>query len=336
MLSKDFRGEIWTNVDPRIMQALAKANEQPIDGCVGADSYSLRAIELVQQYFKDPIYAAYTINGTGANMIAMKAMLDRYSAIICGEETHINCYEAGAFEYTLGNKILVADSVNGKLTVESIERLLTNTKKYKYNPKVITVTQPTELGAVYTPDELKAICDFAHGKGMYVYIDGARIGCALATLNVSLTDMIEYADVDGFSIGGTKSGAMFGEMVVFRRKEFGEHLAYLQKQSFQHFDKSKFIGAQFVCLLEDGLWLDNARKANANAQTLADKFRQKGIEPYYPVQGNMVFAPITDEQLERLSTVFDLHYWNEETKIVRFGTTAFTTEDSMDRLVNLL
>ena len=336
MLRKDFRGEIWSNVDPRVMQAMVDANQTEIDGCVGADSYSLRAIEMVQRYFSTPIYATYTINGTGANILAMKAMLDRYSAIICGDETHINCYEAGAFEYTLGNKILVADSEDGKLTVEGIDRLLTNTKKYKYYPKVVVLTQPTELGAVYTPDELKAICDFAHGKGMYVYIDGARIACALATLNVNLTEMIEYADVDGFSIGGTKSGAMFGEMVVFRRKEFGEHLAYLQKQSFQHFDKSKFIGAQFVCLLENDLWLENARKAIENAQILADKFRAKGIEPYYPVQGNMVFAPINAEQLARLEQVFDLHYWNEETKIVRFGTTAFTTEDAMDELVALV
>jgi len=336
MLLKDFRGEIWSNVDPRVMEAMVQANEKVVDGCVGGDSYSVRAIEWVQQFFKDPIYATYTINGTGANILAMKVMLDRYSAIICGDETHINCYEAGAFEYTLGNKILVADSENGKLTVEGIKRLLTNTKKYKYNPKVITVTQPTELGVLYTRDELKVICDFAHENGMYVYVDGARIASALASLNTDLTGLIEYADVDAFSIGGTKAGAMFGEMVVFRRKEFGGHLAYLQKQSFQHFDKSKFIGAQFVCLLENGYWLENAAKANANAQMLADKFRAKGIEPYYPVQGNMVFVPINAEQLARIEQVFDLHYWNEETKIVRFGTTAFTTEDAMNRLVALV
>lgn len=336
MLSKDFRGEIWSNVDPRVMQALVQANETPIDGCVGGDSYSQHAIELVARQFRDPIYAIYTINGTGANMIAMKAMLDRYSAIICAGETHINVYEAGAFEYTLGNKILFADAPDGKLTVERIERLLVNTKKYKYNPKVIVITQPTELGTLYTPDELKELCDYAHERGMYVYIDGARIGCALATLNMGLAEMIEYADVDAFTIGGTKSGAMFGEMVVFRREEFAGHLAYLQKQSFQHFDKSKFIGAQFVCLLENDLWLENARKANQNAQKLAQKFREKGVESYYPVQANMVFAPINAEQMARLEKQFDLHYWNEELKIVRFGTTAVTTEESMQRLADLL
>ena len=336
MLSKDFRGEIWTNVDTRVLAAIAEANQTVIDGCVGNDSYSLRAIDMVQQYFRDPIYAIYTINGTGANILAMKAMLDRYSSIICAKETHINVYEAGAFEYTLGNKILVADSDDGKLTVDAIEALLTNTKKYKYVPKVIAITQPTELGTLYTPDELKALCDFAHARDMYVYIDGARIGSALAMLDIDLTAMIEYADVDAFTIGGTKSGAMFGEMVVFRRAEFARHLPYLQKQSFQHFDKSKFIGAQFVCLLENGLWLENAKKANDWAKRLEQKFLEKGIRSFYPVQSNMVFAPITEEQIERLGTVFDLHYWNEETKIVRFATTANTTEESIQRLIDLL
>lgn len=336
MLSKEFRGEIWTNVDWRVVTAMVKANAEAVDGCVGDDSYSLRAISFVQQFFSKPIYATFTINGTGANIIALKAMLDSYSSIICAEETHVSVYEAGAFEYTLGNKILTAESMNGKLTVKSIEKMLHNTKKYKYIPKVIVLTQPTELGTLYTVEELKEICDYAHSEYMYVYIDGARIASALAAMQLNLTQMMEEADVDAFSIGGTKAGAMFGEMVVFRKAQFGKHLPYIQKQSFQHFDKSKFLGVQFDCLFRHNIWLENAQAANEKAIVLRDKFLEKGIEIYYPVEANMVFAVLNRDQLDRLLTKYDLHYWNEELKIVRFAATANTKEEEIQALMDLL
>ena len=335
-MSKDFRGEIWTNVDPRVMEAMVKANLETVDGCVGNDSYSLKAIEHIQGYFKEKIYATYTINGTGANIIALKAMLDRYSAVICAAETHINVYEAGAFEYTLGNKILSAESPDGKLTPALIDKIIKDNKKYKYNPKVAVITQPTEFGTVYTVEELKTLCDYVHSLGMYIYIDGARIGTALATLGCTLTEMIEYPDVDAFTVGGTKSGAMFGEMVVFRRKEFAAALPYLQKQSFQHFDKSKFIGAQFCALFENDLWIENAKKANEGAKLLEIEFAKKGIYPYYPVEANMFFAVLSKEQLERLTSVFDLHYWNRDTKAVRIASTQYTNEETVKKLTDLI
>lgn len=336
MPSKEFRGEIWTNIDSRVLDAIVQANTEAVDGCVGSDSHSLRAIELVQSRFKERIYATFTINGTGANIIALKAMLDRYSSIICAKETHVNVYEAGAFEYTLGNKIISIDSRDGKLTAQDIEKALRNTKKYKYIPKVIVITQPTELGTLYSVEELKQLCNYAHSMDMYVYIDGARLANALTALNVDLAQMIEYTDVDAFSIGGTKAGAMFGEMVVFRREEFAKHLPYIQKQSFQHFDKSKFLGVQLECLLENDIWLENAQKANMNARKLQEKFRQKGIESYYPVETNMVFPTINEVQFKKLTDKYDLHYWNDELKIVRFATTADTDEKAMRELVDLI
>ena len=336
MLSKEFRGEIWTNIDKRVLDAIVKANCEPVLGCVGNDEYSQIASEIVQGYFKEKIYTTYTINGTGANIIAMKAMLDRYSSIICATETHINVYEAGAFEYTLGNKIIPVDAKDGKLTPESIERKLLNMQKYKFIPKVVVITQPTEFGTLYTAEELRKLCDYAHSKGMYVYIDGARIGNAIVALGISLTEMIEETGVDAFSLGGTKAGAMFGEMVVFRRKEFAENLPYIQKQSFQHFDKSKFLGVQFKCLLENDIWLQNAQIANENAKILENMFLEKGIKAYYPVETNMVFAPIAKEQLDKITKVFDVHYWNEELKIVRFATTVNSNKKEMKKLIDLL
>lgn len=260
-MSKEFCGEVWENMDPRVLQAIARANEEAVDGGVGNDSYSLRAAAYVQHFFKEKIHAVYTLNGTGANMLAMKAMLDRFSSVICSSETHINVYEAGAFEYTLGCKILPVNSTDGKLSAALVREALESAAA-NYIPKVVVITQPTERGTLYTLEELTQLCSYAHSRGLYVYMDGARLGNALEALHTDLTEMIEETGVDAFSVGGTKSGAMFGEMVVFRREEFTRHLPYLQKQSFQHFDRSKFLGVQFTCLLEEGIWLENAAKGN--------------------------------------------------------------------------
>ena len=336
MVSRDFRGEVWTNVHPDVMNAILKINDDPVDGNTGNDCHTKRATELVQRYFKEEIYTTYTISGTAANILALKAMLVRWSAVICAEQTHINTYECGAFEAILGNKILSIESQDGKLSPELIDILLKGKKKYKYNPKVVVITQPTEFGTLYTIEELKALCDYAHAKDMYVYIDGARIGNAIEALNSNLTEMIEYTDVDAFSLGGTKAGAMFGEMVVFRRKEFARYLAYSQKQSLQHLDKSKFLGVQLEYLLESGLWLENAKKSNAIAKVLEKKMKDKGVEIFYPVQTNMVFCVIEPEKLEKITKVFDMHYWNEFTHVVRIATTYLTDEKKIDELVALL
>lgn len=335
MPSKAFRGEVWENMDPRVLQAIARANEEAVDGGVGNDSYSLRAAAYVQRFFKEKIHAVYTLNGTGANMLAMKAMLDRFSSVICSSETHINVYEAGAFEYTLGCKILPVNSADGKLSAALVREALESAAA-NFIPKVVVITQPTERGTLYTLEELTQLCSYAHSRGLYVYMDGARLGNALEALHTDLTEMIEGTGVDAFSVGGTKSGAMFGEMVVFRREEFARHLPYLQKQSFQHFDRSKFLGVQFTCLLEEGIWLENAAKGNRRARLLAEKALEKGIESCYPVETNMVFLPITQEQFRRLSEVYDVQYWDKDRKMVRFVATANTGEDAIEKLISLL
>ncbi|MBQ9485892.1 MAG: threonine aldolase [Clostridia bacterium] len=336
MATRDFRGEVWTNVHPEVFAAMAEINGEPVDGGCGEDSHSKRATQLVQKYFKDEIYTTYTISGTAANIIALKCMLDSWSAVLCAEQAHINNYECGALEFNLGNKILATETPDGKLTPEILDRLILKHKKYKYLPKVVAITQPTEFGTLYSVEELKTLCSYAHAKGMYVYIDGARIASALSALNVSLTEMIEYTDVDAFTVGGTKAGAMFGEMVVLRRKEFAANLAYVQKQSMQHLDKSKFLGVQLEYLLESGLWLKNAEKSNAAAKLLEKKLKEKGVKIYYPVETNMVFCVLDEKTLEKITAVFDLHYWDVFENVVRIATTYLTDEKAIDRLVSLI
>jgi len=336
MKSQVFHGEVWINAHKEVMDAVVAANETPIDGGYGGDSESRRATELLAKEFTTPIYTTFAINGTAANVMAMKAMLDSYSAILCAEQTHINTYEAGALEYNLGAKILTAKSSDGKLTPALLADLLLAKKKYKYNPKVIVMAQPTEYGTVYTPDEIRAICDFAHARGMYVYVDGARIGNAAAALGVTLREMLEEPDVDAFSFGGTKAGAMFGEMIVFRREEFAKHLAYEQKQSLQHMSKSKFLAAQITAVLSHKLWLRDGEKSNAMAKCLAKKVAAKGYEIFYPCETNMVFCVIPPEKLSQLEEIYDMHYWDEFDHTVRLATTHMTTEEDINALIALL
>ena len=334
--SKEFRGEIWTGIHPRVLEAMVQANAEEVDGCVGQDGYSQRAIRWLRERFSSPLWVTYTLNGTAANVLAMKTMLHPWGAVLCGAETHVNVYECGATEFATGAKILYVDSPDGKLTPEGVDRYLALNKKYKYRPEVAVVTQPTELGTVYTVEELKALVAHLHSLGMAVYLDGARLPVALVKLGISLEDFIETVGVDAFSLGGTKAGCLFGEMLAFRREEWGRNLDYSQKQSLQHLDKSRYLGAGFCALLEDGLYLENARLAHENAKKLEKRLAEIGRRPYYPVEANAVFTVLTPEELARVNEVYDFHYWNEETHTVRFVTTYGTKEEEMDRLVSLL
>lgn len=336
MKSKVFRGEVWTNTHPDIIQEIVRINEIDVDGKVGHDSFTKSATEIMQKNFRDEVQVVYTSNGTAANILALKSMMSRWGTILCEAHTHINTYECGAFESMLGNKILSVEGKMGKLSPEVLNDYLISIKNYKYIPQVIVITQPTEFGVLYTNDEIKAICDFAHERNMYVYIDGARISNALVALDTSLTEMIEDNDVDAFSFGGTKAGAMFGEMVVFRRKEHFTALEYLQKQALQHLDKSKFLGVQMEYLLKTELWKITAEHANSMAKYLEKGLLEKGIKIHYPVDTNAVFCIFNENQKKAVNEKYDVSYWDEEIHLVRMITTFATNQDDIDELLSLL
>jgi len=332
MIRKEFGGEPWGNVDPVVMDAILRVNAEPVDAWDGKDHYTKQAVELVQRSFREKIWAVMTVNGIGANIIGLKAMLNRHETVVCADVTHVNSwYEAGAFEFTLGGKILTAEHENGKLTVPALEKTLQDHARFGCVPRVVVLSQPTEFGTVYTVEELKAICDFSHARDMYVFVDGARLGYAIAALGTDLTGMIEAADIDAFTIGGGKAGAMFGDMVVFRREVFARNLEFIRKQSFQHFDKSKFLGVQMVALLTDDRWLENGRKANAMVKLLSNKLEEKGLHSPYPVESNILFVQIPEERMP----ADVLHYSDAEKKLVRFSATAEITEADVQTLVEL-
>ena len=333
---KTFCGEVWTNIHPVLLEAMVEANRQPVDGKVGNDSASRQTLNWMQSFFRDPVFTVSTFNGTAANILALKSMLKPWGCVLSAECTHVNTHECGATEYQLGNKILSISSEDGKLSPERIETYLKTVQNYKYIPQVLVITQPTELGVLYSTEELRALCEFAHSKQIAVYLDGARIAHALSALNTDLQTMIADTGIDAFSFGGTKAGMMFGELVVFLRPEFAEHLDYSQKQSLQHMDKSKFLGVQFETLFRTELWKETASHSNQMAKLLEEKLAERGIFSAFPVDTNMVFCCLSEEQYQKITAVHDLHYWDESIRLVRFAATHETTPEMIQELVALL
>ena len=336
MLSKVFRGEVWDNTDEYVLSEIIRVTREAVDGKVGQDRYTAKATAYLHSFFDQEISVLYTINGTAANIVALKAMLDRCSSVICAEEAHINTHECGALEYNLGNKILAAPTEDAKLTPPIIDQLLMESKSYGYYPQVIAITQPTELGTLYTIEELKALAIYAHDHGMKLFIDGARLGAALAALGCTLREMITETGVDVFTVGGTKAGAMFGEAVVFTDKRLLPAGEYLLKQSMQHFDKSKFLGVQMSALFENDRWIKNFSHANEMAKLLEIELGKKGIAPCLPVQTNMMFCVIEEDILNQMREKYDLKYWIEEKKIVRIATTFSTTSEDITALADCI
>ena len=336
MLKKDFRGEVWTNVDKGLMELMLRINSEEVDGKVGEDSYTAAAVAELQKQFEREIAVLWTMNGTAANIIALKALLSRFGSVIAAEQSHIGLYECGALEYNLGAKLLTARTTDAKLTPALIEGVIAEHKSHAYIPEVIAITQPTEMGTLYTVSELKAITDYAHSRGIRVFVDGARLGSALATLGISLGEMIGKTGIDAFTVGGTKAGAMLGEGVVFTDKSMLNAGSYILKQSMQHIDKSKFLGAQMLYLLEDDRWIKNFDHANKMAKMIEEGLTARGIEPYFPVESNMVFCKMEPELLEKIRRVYDLKYWFEDKKVVRICATFDTEESAVRELLSLL
>ena len=332
-MNKAFRGEVWNNIDKQVLTEIVRINDEDVDGKVGQDKYTAQATAYLQSFFDKEISVLYTINGTAANIIALKALLDRFGSVICAEQAHINTYECGALEFNLGNKILTVPTTDAKITPLMIDKMLYDHRGHGYCPQVIALTQPTELGTLYTLDELKAIVAYGHSKGMKIFVDGARLGSALASLECTLREMMAETGVDVFTVGGTKAGAMFGEAVVFLDKNTLRAGDYILKQSLQHFDKSKFLGIQMLTLFENDRWVKNFDHANKMAKLLEDQLREKGIKAYFPVQSNMVFCIIEEPILRQMKKSFDLKYWIEDKKLVRIATTFSTTKDDIIKLI---
>ncbi|MET7426464.1 low specificity L-threonine aldolase [Dactylosporangium sp. NPDC005555] len=325
-----FASDNASGVHPEILAALAAANagHQP---SYGRDDYTGRLQDVFRAHFGGAARGYPVLNGTGANVVALQAASDRWGAVICADTAHIHVDECGAPEKMAGLKLLVLPTGHGKLTVEDIRREARGfDDEHRARPQVVSLTQSTELGTVYTPAEIAEIAEFAHGHDMHVHVDGARLANAAAHLGVPLRAFTTDAGVDIVSFGGTKNGMLLGEAVVVLNPRLNHGMDYLRKSSMQLYSKMRYVSAQFLALLEGDLWLRNATHANAMATRLAGQVRDlPSLEIGHPVQANAVFVRLPEPALADLHEQFSFSDWS--TGEARWMTSFDTTTKDVDQ-----
>ena len=334
---KTFASDNNSGTHPDILRAINLCNSGHAIG-YGDDQYTELALKKFKEHFGEGIDVYFVYGGTGANVLGLKAITQPYNSIICAETAHINVDECGAPEKFTGCKIQTVPSENGKIFPSQIDPLLHGFGfPHQSQPKVISITQPTELGTVYSIEEIKDIAELAHKHGLLLHMDGARISNAAAYLKANLRDITVNAGVDVLSFGGTKNGMMFGEAVVFFNKMFSIDFKYIRKQGMQLHSKMRFISAQFEAMLSNDLWLCNAQRSNDLAQILAKEIiKIPTIKLSQPVQINAVFSIIPKEIIEPLQQEYFFYVWDENKNEVRWMTSFDTEERDIFKFVNTL
>lgn len=327
---RSFASDNNSGVHPLVMDAVIKANENHAVG-YGDDPWTAAAVTKIKEIFGEKASPFFVFNGTGANSVALQAVTRSFNSILCAETAHINVDECGAPGRMTGCAIVTIPTPDGKLTPELIKPHLHNFGVCHHSqPKVVYISQVTELGTIYTIEEVKAIADLLHAHNMYLHMDGARLANACAFLNCSMKQVTVDAGVDVLSFGGTKNGMMMGEAVVAFSPDIAENLMYFRKQSAQLASKLRYLSAQFIPYLENNLWLENAMKANLAATKLADIMKQ------YPqicftqkIESNALFFTIPTEALRKLQEEYFFYMWNEEQNEARLVTSWDTTGEDI-------
>jgi len=331
-----FRNDYSELAHPQVLQALSAIGSKQFEG-YGLDEYSLRAGMLIKKKILDDSADVHFIpGGTHANLIVISAALRPHEAVIAPESGHIFLHEAGAIEAT-GHKVCVAKGVDGKLRAEDIEAIVAaHDDEHMVSPRLVYISQSTEDGTVYTKAELAAISECCGRNGLYLFIDGARLGAAINSpaCDLSYSDIASLADA--FYIGGTKNGALFGEAVVICNDGLKRDFRPQIKQKGAMLAKGAAIGAQFEALLNDGLYDELARHANAMAFKLADGIRKKGYGFRYPVETNQIFPVFPAEIAGKLHRLFDFYDWDESGDLtaVRIVTSWATQESIIERFID--
>ena len=311
------------------MRAIVEANAGDAVA-YGADPWTARAVGELRRLAGGDGEVYLVLNGSGANVLGLGLLLARHEAVICAESAHINTDECGAAERILGTKLLTVPAPDGKLTPELIaSRLAGRGDEHFAQPGVVAITQSTEVGTCYSLAELRKVREFCADNGLRVFMDGARLANAAAYLGCTLAELAEQADV--LSFGGTKNGAMGVEAVIVMRSGDAANAPYLRKQHMQLSSKMRFLAAQFTALLDDDLWLQNARHANAMASRLAAGLADlPGVDVVYPVEADAVFARLARQHVAELQREWTFHVWDETTSVVRWMTAFDTQERDVD------
>jgi len=337
MSKRSFASDNNAGVHPEMIDALRAANEGHVVA-YGDDPFTERAIKIFQKHFGKDVAVFFVFGGTGANVLGLKAITNTYEAVVCAETAHINVDECGAPEKFTGCKLLSVKTPDGKLRPDDVEPFLHGIGfEHHVQPRVISVSQATEMGTVYTKSELKTLARFAHDHNLLLHVDGARIANAAVSLNVNLKEITTEIGVDVLSFGGAKNGMMYGEAVVFFNKKLAADFKYIRKQGMHLPSKMRFISAQFATLLGGDLWRRSAAHANRMARILASELEQiPQIKITQPVEANGVFAEIPAKFVPALQKKYFFYVWNEETSVCRFMASFDTTEDDIRDFVALV
>jgi threonine aldolase len=331
----DFASDNHAGAHREVLEAIAAANDGHTDS-YGGDPWTRRAEAVMREHFGADARAFFVFNGTGANVSAIDALTGPFEGVICTETAHMNVDECGAPERIAGTKLLTVATEHGKLSPDDIARWESSRgDEHQVQARLVSITQASELGTVYTVDETRAIADAAHQLEMLVHVDGARLANAAAALGATLAELTTGAGVDAVSFGGTKNGLVFGEAVIFCRPELGGDFLFTRKQLGQLASKMRFVSAQFEALLSGDLWLRGARHANEMAGRLAAAVDAiEGVEITHPVEANAVFARLPRAAIDRLLAELPgqhpFYVWDAARDEVRWMCAWDTSEADVD------
>ncbi len=332
---KSFASDNHAGVHPAVLAAIIEANTADAPA-YGGDPWTRAMEDRFRAEFGSQAAGYAVFNGTGANVVGLGLVLRPYDSVLCPESAHINVHECGAVERALGTKLVPIPTENGKITVADIrDRLTALGNEHQSQPRVVSISQVTECGTCYTPDEITELAEFVHARGLLLHMDGARLANAAAELDCSLRALSTDVGVDLLSFGGTKNGAMGAEALVVLRPELNTAALFLRKQGMQLASKMRFISAQLTALLTDGLWRRNASHANAMAHRLADGITGlPGVSLRYPVQSNAVFPVLPEKAITELQQHHPFLVWNQAESVVRWVTAFDTTPEHVDAFIS--
>ena len=335
--TRNFASDNNAGVHPEILAAVARANHGHVVA-YGADPYTDSAIKKFEEHFGPDIAVFFTFNGTGANVLGLQASTRSFESVLCSAYSHIYTDECGAPEKHTGCKLIPLSQEDGKITLESVRQAYHGIgDQHHSQPRVISITQSTEMGTVYRPEEIQALAKFAHEHEMFLHMDGARIANAAASLGQTLHQATRDLGVDVLSFGGTKNGILGGEAVVFFQPRLSQDFLFLRKQGMQLASKMRFIAAQFEALLTNDLWHRNADHANRMARLLEKEASCiPQIRVIWKVEANGVFAQIPRHAIDKIKQHYFFYIWMEEESIVRWMCSFDTTEEDIRKFAEVV
>ena len=335
---RSFGSDNNSGVHPRIMDAIIESNTNHAIG-YGDDNWTRRAEKAMKALLENESIKPYFVfNGTGANVIALQACVSSFHSIICASTAHIAVDECGAPTRFTGCALKEIPTKDGKLTPELVTTELHGFGEAHHSqPKVIAISQTTELGTLYTKEEIKALADLAHKNNMYLFMDGTRLSNACVTANCTLKEMTSDCGVDIFTLGGTKNGLMMGEVLIALRPELEKNLQYYRKQTCQLYSKMRYLSAQFVPYLSENIWLENAHKSNDAAKLLASEMEKFDcIEITQKVESNSIFFIIPKEISNKLLERYFFYEWDAARHEMRLVCSWDTTQEDISEFISYL